>query len=74
MTDQDMLTYNKILRQVLSYFNDDWDKATLWFRSPNPGLGYLVPNDMIRLGRIGKLEQFISNALAANEAGAKVPS
>ncbi len=68
MTDQDMLIYNKILSQVLTFFNDDWDKASLWFRSPNPGLGYLVPNDLIRMGRIGKLEGFVREAMAANAA------
>jgi hypothetical protein len=68
MTDSDMAAYNLILRDVIKFFEDDWDKASLWLRSSNPGLGHISPNDLVRLGRIHKLAQFVRNAMAANEA------
>jgi hypothetical protein len=69
MTDEEnMATFNEILGHLLRFFKDDFDKASLWFRLPNPSLGGLIPNDLIRMGRIGKLAEFVRNAMAENEA------
>jgi hypothetical protein len=68
MNEQTMATYNEILGHLLKFFDDDFDKVSLWFRLPNPSLGGLVPNDLIRLGRIEKLAQFVRNAMDENAA------
>lgn len=65
---ESMALYNEILGHLLKFFDDDFDKVSLWFRLPNPSLGGLVPNDLIRLGRIEKLAQFVRNAMDENAA------
>ena len=51
---------------VAQYFQDQ-HKTVLWFKTPNPLLGYITPRDMIRVGRFRKLQRFIQNALDENE-------
>lgn len=53
-------------RVLVEGFFKDTDKAGLWWRLPNPLLGGLKPDDMIKLGREEKLLQFIKNQLAGN--------
>jgi len=54
------------LTMVAQYFQDE-HKTVLWFKTPNPLLGYITPRDMIRVGRFRKLQRFIQNALDENE-------
>lgn len=52
---------------VVEYFEGDLDRAYLWFDTPNPALGNISPNDMIKLGRTEKLLKFIQESRAENE-------
>lgn len=52
--------------KILEFFNGDEAKAYLWFNTKNPGIGNITPNEMIRMGRGHKLEQFIDNCLEEN--------
>jgi uncharacterized protein (DUF2384 family) len=54
------------LNMVAQYFQDE-QKTVLWFKTRNPLLGNIKPRDMIRVGRFGKLQRFIQNALDENE-------
>lgn len=56
----------KIYKKILDYFEGNKQKADLWFRTPNHCLGDVKPIDMIMVGRIKKLEQFIDSALEGN--------
>ena len=44
----------------------DWDKTMLWFRTRNPLLGGITPDDMMLSGRHKKLEKFIDNCIEGN--------
>jgi hypothetical protein len=55
----------KIFNDVCNFFSDE-EKARIWFATSNPLLGDLSPNEMIMLGRIKKLDEFIQNSLAGN--------
>lgn len=52
---------------VVEYFEGDLDRAYLWFETPNPQLGNVSPNDMIKLGRDEKLLKFILESRENNE-------
>lgn len=54
---------------VATFFDGDLQKTALWFRTPNPSLGNVIPRDMIRFGRFKKLLSFITDALEANTPG-----
>lgn len=54
---------------VAEHFSGNAQKASLWFRTPNPMLGNVSPRDMIRYGRFSKLQRFVTGALA--ESGAR---
>lgn len=49
-----MSEYEQAFELAMSFFQDKV-KAELWMDSANPLLGYLVPNDMIAMGRGDKL-------------------
>ncbi len=51
---------------VAEYFDGDAQKTALWFRTPNPMLGYVRPRDMIRLGRYERLLRFVQEAESEN--------
>jgi uncharacterized protein (DUF2384 family) len=55
---------------VAGYFEDDVDKTALWFRTPNPMLGYISPRDMIRFGRSERLLTFAMEGRDANSSSA----
>lgn len=55
-----------IYDKVLVHFDYDKDKTNLWFRTANPLLGGVSPNEMRRLGRYEKLKKFITNAIEEN--------
>ena len=59
------------LNLVAGFFEGDRHKTGLWFKTPNPALGYVRPRDMIRMGRYDKLYSFIMTALDENKAPAK---
>jgi hypothetical protein len=65
---KEMATHREIMNLVLKFFGDDYDRTTLWFRLPNPSLGDLSPNTLIRMGRIEKLAEFVRNAMDENAA------
>jgi hypothetical protein len=41
-------------------------KASIWYRTVNPLLGDVSPEEMVRVGRYGKLLQFIDTQLTEN--------
>lgn len=53
--------------KIRTYFNGDTAKAWLWFKTPNPMLGFVSPLDMIKVGREKKVMNFIDNALNENK-------
>jgi len=55
-----------MLKLVADFF-DDHEKADVWFRTPNPMLGNVSPDDMIAAGRNAKLRSFMIAALAENQ-------
>lgn len=57
----------KCWNKIKKYFDDDPDKTWTWFQTINPSLGGLSPLNMIKRGRIKKLEQFIDNAIDENK-------
>lgn len=54
-------------RLVRAFFNDA-EKTKLWFDTPNPLLGHVRPNDLVRMGRADKVLQFVERALGENRA------
>ena len=50
---------------VDTFFNDE-EKTMLWVWTENVHLGGLYPEEMIRLGRIDKLKNWIINSLDKN--------
>lgn len=52
--------------KVAKFFDGNISKTKRWFRTPNPSLGNMAPREMILLGRIKKVGQFIEDALAQN--------
>ena len=48
---------------VADHFGGDAKKASLWFKIDNPMLGDVSPRDMIRCGRLSKLQRFVVGAL-----------
>lgn len=52
-----------IANLVAKQFAGDAEKTAAWFRAKNPLLGDISPRDMIRLGRYGRLRQFIIQAM-----------
>lgn len=56
----------KELHRLVEGFFKDPEKTRLWFKLPNPLLGDLSPNKMIRLGRYKKLLKFVKQSLADN--------
>lgn len=51
---------------VARFFEGDPLKTALWMRTRNPLLGEISPRDMIRYGRIKKLQRIVNDALEAN--------
>lgn len=66
----DSVVVRKIRDGVLAYFKGDVDKAQLWFMLPNPSLGEISPNDMLRAGRERRLLQFVEESAMAETAAA----
>ena len=52
--------------QVEQFFDNDKDKAALWFRTPNPLLGEVSPDFMIAMGKTDRLVSFIQEQLDLN--------
>lgn len=50
--------------QVTEHFNGNGQKASLWFKITNPMLGHISPRDMIRYGRLSKLQRLVTSALS----------
>ena len=57
------------LMQLVAEHFQDLKKTILWFKMPNPLLGYVPPKDMIRFGRYKKLLKFVFQALQENKQG-----
>lgn len=51
---------------VAEYFEGDPKKTAMWFKTANPMLGDITPQNMVRLGRSNKLIKFIMEAREAN--------
>jgi hypothetical protein len=56
-----------LVNLVAEHFKGDATKTALWFTTPNPLLGNIIPRDMIRIGRYKKLFKFIYEAIAGNK-------
>lgn len=56
--------------EIVSEFfrNEPW-KADLWFKTPNPLLGWLSPTEMAMQGRCEKLVKFARTATSENKRG-----
>lgn len=52
---------------VADFFSGDVTKTALWFRTPNPMMGNISPREMIRYGRMPKLQKVILNAFGENQ-------
>lgn len=52
---------------VLAFFDGDDAKATLWYATPNPLLGGISPNDMLKTGRDRNLHVMIVRACEENQ-------
>lgn len=51
---------------VEEFFKGDVDKTRKWFKTMNPLLGQVTPDDMVALHRTEKLLKFIKDQLAEN--------
>lgn len=60
------MTLKRAFKAVLTFFQNDYEKAILWFSVPNTGLGGITPSDMIMRGRTDRLCEFIQNAIDGN--------
>ena len=57
------------LRGILhDYFDGDTDKVTLWLATANPSLGNVIPNDMLKAGKLDNLLKFARSAMDEHEA------
>ena len=52
----------ELYERVNALMKWDDEKTEYWFKTDNPNLGGVSPDDMIFRGRELKLEQFIANA------------
>jgi hypothetical protein len=52
--------------EIAKKFFGSRNKASLWFRTPNPLLGGLRPSEMIKMGREKKLINFMKNCIRGN--------
>lgn len=55
-----------LIAPVANFFNGDAEKTKSWFKTENPMLGGISPNEMIARGRIEKLKEFIDTQLQSN--------
>lgn len=55
-----------IYKQVLDFFDGNEIKAKQWFKTSNPMLGGISPEEMIVSGRIKRLQMFVENSLECN--------
>lgn len=65
MSDEEMLEYIK--KELLKYFNGDEVKANLWMKTENLNFGGFSPDRLIKLGKVGKVYQFVKAAREDNE-------
>jgi hypothetical protein len=49
---------------VAQFFDGNLAKTTVWFATPNPMLGDVAPQKMIRSGQYARLRRFVMEALA----------
>lgn len=59
-------TIIRICEKILNFFKGDKEKARLWFKTQNLGIGGITPENMIRIGRAEKLEKWIDGQLEGN--------
>lgn len=57
-----------LLLKVTKIFDGDVAKVKLWLSTPNPNLGNIAPSEMIKRGRIEKLQGFIDAAILEKRA------
>jgi hypothetical protein len=56
----------RLVSLVAGYFENDAKKTKLWFKTYNPGLGNIAPNDMLLLNKTENLLNFVESQLAEN--------
>lgn len=59
-------TVQECYRLVREFFENEPEKVTPWFCSPNPFLGGVSPNEMIQAGREERLLRFIKSSILEN--------
>lgn len=59
-------TVYKCYQLVSKYFNGNIQKTVTWFYTKNPGIGNILPTEMIDRGREEKLLKFIQSQLEGN--------
>lgn len=52
----------RVLEAVSLVFAGDLDLTARWFKAKNPMLGGISPRDMVRMGRLDRLELFVKQA------------
>jgi len=55
-----------ISRQLADFFKEEPYKAVLWIMVKNPHFGNISPLQLIAMGRIHRVKQFIENAKEGN--------
>lgn len=51
---------------ILTFFNGDAAKTSLWFSSQNPTLGGISPTEMLKAGRYDRLLQWAKQQISEN--------
>lgn len=55
-----------IIKQLLDFFGGNCMKVRAWMRTPNPNLGQIAPLQLIAMGRIHIVQDFINTAREEN--------
>lgn len=66
--EKSLRALRKVHASVARFFGGDEAKTNKWFRTPNPLLGNVSPNAMIRSGRQHKLAPLVADAMRENRA------
>lgn len=66
--EKSLRALRRVRTSVARFFEGDEAKTDRWFRTPNPMLGNVSPNAIIRSGRQHKLAQFVADAMRENRA------
>ena len=60
-----MYTYLDIALKVNEYFND-WDKTSKWLHTITPALGYVTPDELIRMNKSQQVMNLVEKSFNEN--------